>query len=114
MSAASESPSGARSYAASTMVGRTKVNWDDSKMRSTYANVCNVATTREEVMFLFGTSQNWTNSSEEVNVELQERVIMNPFAAKRLLLLLAKTIEEFEKQHGSLTSADLGAAHRPG
>ncbi len=111
---ASDSPANGRTYAASTMVGRTKVNWDDSKMRSTYANVCNVATTREEVMFLFGTSQNWTNSSEEVNVELQERVIMNPFDAKRLLLLLAKTIEEFEKQHGSLTSADLGAAQRPG
>src|SRR5437868_9732211 len=111
MSAASESPNGARSYAASTMVGRTKVNWDDSKMRSTYANVCNVATTREEVMLLFGTSQNWTNSSAEINVELLERVIMNPFAAKRLLLLLAKTLEEFEKQHGSLTSAELSTTH---
>lgn len=99
----------ARTYTASTMIGRTKVNWDDAKMRSTYANVCNVAATREEVMLLFGTSQNWTNTTEEVNVELQERVIMNPFAAKRMLLLLAKTLEEYEKQHGPLVSADLGA-----
>ncbi len=112
MSTPNDTSSG-RTYAASTMVGRTKVNWDDAKMRSTYANVCNVATTREEVMFLFGTTQNWTNNSEEVNVELQERVIMNPFAAKRLLLLLAKTLEEYEKVHGALNSVDLGAAHRP-
>jgi uncharacterized protein DUF3467 len=112
MPAANDAPTG-RSYAASTMVGRTKVNWDDSKMRSTYANVCNVATTREEVMLLFGTSQNWTNASEEISVELLERVIMNPFAAKRLLLLLAKTIEEYEKQHGSLSSAELSSTHRP-
>lgn len=112
MSTSNDSPAG-RSHVVSTMVGRTKVNWDDGKMRSTYANVCNVAATREEVMLLFGTSQNWNNTAEEVNVELQERIIMNPFAAKRMLMLLAKTIEEFEKQHGALTSADLGAAHRP-
>jgi hypothetical protein len=112
MSAGNESSTG-RTFAASTMVGSTKVNWDDSKMRSTYANVCNVATTREEVMLLFGTSQNWTNTSSEINVELLERVIMNPFAAKRLLLLLAKTLEEYEKQHGNLSSAELSATHRP-
>ena len=112
MSAANDASTG-RTYAASTMVGSTKVNWDDSKMRSTYANVCNVATTREEVMLLFGTSQNWTNASAEINVELLERVIMNPYAAKRLLLLLAKTLEEFEKQYGSLNSAELSATHRP-
>jgi hypothetical protein len=112
MSTSNDASSG-RAYAASTVVGRTKVNWDDSKMRSTYANVCNVATTREEVMLLFGTTQNWTNTSEEVNVELQERVIMNPFAAKRMLLLLAKTLEEYERVHGVLNSTDLGAAHRP-
>jgi len=111
--ATSDNPPGGRTYAASTMVGRTKVNWDDTKMRSTYANVCNVATTREEMMLLFGTTQNWTNNAEEVNVELQERIIMNPFAAKRMLILLAKTIEEYEKVHGTLTSADLGAAARP-
>ena len=31
-----------------------KINWDDSNMRSTYANVSNVASTREEVMLLSG------------------------------------------------------------
>ncbi len=40
-----------------SIVGRTKITWDDSKMRSVNANVANVATTREEVMLLFGTSQ---------------------------------------------------------
>ena len=84
------------------MVGRTKINWDDSKMRSVYANVCNVATTREEVMLLFGTSQAWSGNAEEVNVELSDRIILNPHAAKRLLLLLSKTLEEHEKQHGAV------------
>ena len=31
-----------------------KIKWDDSNMRSGYANVCNVTSTREEVVLLFG------------------------------------------------------------
>jgi hypothetical protein len=31
-----------------------KIRWDDSQMQSSYANVCNVASTREEVVLLFG------------------------------------------------------------
>lgn len=85
-----------------TMVGRTKVTWDDRNMRSAYANVANVATTREEVMFLFGTSQAWTNNAEDVTVALSDRIILNPFAAKRLLVLLARTLQEYEKTYGSL------------
>ncbi len=85
-----------------TMVGKTKVHWDDRSMRSAYANVCNVATTREEVMLLFGTSQAWSNMVEDVTVDLSDRIILNPFAAKRLLIMLAKTLEEYEKAYGSL------------
>jgi hypothetical protein len=32
----------------------TKIKWDDSNMKSSYANVCNVTSTREEVVMLFG------------------------------------------------------------
>lgn len=85
-----------------TMVGRTKINWNDGSMRSSYANVCNVATTREEIMLLFGTSQAWSNAAEEVTVELNDRIILNPHAAKRLLVLLSKTVEEYEKTFGPL------------
>jgi hypothetical protein len=31
-----------------------KIRWDDSNMKSSYANVCNVASTREEFVLLFG------------------------------------------------------------
>jgi hypothetical protein len=33
---------------------QVRVRWDDSNMRSVYANVCNVAGTREEIVLLFG------------------------------------------------------------
>lgn len=85
-----------------TVSGQTKIRWDDSQLRTSYANVCNVASTREEVMLLFGTSQAWMGTTEEVTVALTDRVLLNPHAAKRLAGMLLKTIEEFEKAYGSL------------
>ena len=32
----------------------TRIKWDDSGMKSSYANVCNVTSTREEVVLVFG------------------------------------------------------------
>jgi hypothetical protein len=83
-----------------------KVVWDDSKMRSTYANVCNVASTREEVVVLFGTNQAWKAGGSELKVELSDRVILSPFAAKRLSLLLGNVVARYEAKFGSLDSLD--------
>ena len=83
-------------------VGGTTIHWDDSNLRTAYANVANVATTREEVMLLFGTSRNWSGRTDEVTVELSDRILMGPHAAKRLLAMLAKTLEEYERAYGPL------------
>lgn len=80
------------------------VNWDTSQMRSSYANVCNVASTREEVIVSFGIAQPITNAGEEVSVQLNERLILSPFAAKRLSLLLNNVIEQYEQRFGSLAT----------
>lgn len=85
-----------------TTTGQTKIHWQDSKLRTAYANVCNVATTREEVMVLFGTSQAWMGNSDEVTVELSDRILLNPHTAKRLVTMLLKTLEEYENTYGSL------------
>jgi len=83
------------------------IKWDDSAMKSTYANVCNVASTREEVVVLFGTNQAWKGSENEVTVNLSDRMILSPFAAKRLALLLNNVVAQYEARFGSL---DGGAA----
>lgn len=80
----------------------TKVRWDDSKMRSSYANVCNVSSTREEMTMLFGTNQTWHTGQAELTVELTDRIIVNPYTAKRLSLLLNNTIREYEARFGEL------------
>lgn len=85
------------------------IRWDDSKMRSVYANVCNVSSTREEVTLLFGTNQAWRAGQQEVGIELTDRVILSPFAAKRLALLLSGVVGEYEKRFGTLDEAELKA-----
>jgi hypothetical protein len=78
------------------------VRWDDSKMTSTYANVCNVSSTREEVTLLFGTNQTWHTGQPELTVQLSDRVILNPFAAKRLSMLLNNIMKEYEVRFGEI------------
>ena len=78
------------------------VRWDDSKMTSTYANVCNVSSTREEVTLLFGTNQTWLAGQRELAILLANRIILNPYAAKRLSLLLSNIIREYESRFGAL------------
>ena len=83
-----------------------KITWDDSSMRSVYANVSNVTGGREELVLLFGMNQAWQPGQKEVKVQLTERVVLSPFAAKRLAILLTNTLSEYEKRFGKL---DVGA-----
>jgi len=77
-----------------------KIKWDDSNMRSVYANVCNVAGTREEVVLLFGMNQAWHSGQAEVTIQLADRVVLSPFVAKRLSLLLNNVIRDYETKYG--------------
>lgn len=79
-----------------------KIKWDDTNMRSTYANVCNVASTREEVTLLFGTNQAWHTGQKEMTINLSDRIVLNPYAAKRMLLLLQNVVNTYEKRFGEL------------
>lgn len=79
-----------------------RIKWDGSRMRSTYANVFNVMGAREEVVLLFGTSQSWDSSPQERKVRVTERIIMNPFAAKRMSRLLSEVINNYEEKYGIL------------
>lgn len=80
----------------------TKIKWDDSQMRSSYANVCNVTSTREEVVMLFGINQAWNRGQKEVTIQLTDRIIISPYAAKRLAMLLEGVVKEYEKRFGTL------------
>ncbi len=78
------------------------IHWDDSAMTTTYANVCNVMGTREEMMILFGSNQAWNAEQSEVKVLLSNRLVLNPYAAKRLAALLTIGLQEYENRYGEL------------
>jgi hypothetical protein len=83
-------------------IGQTKIVWNDSNMRSAYANVANVAGGREEIVLLFGMNQAWHAGQKEVNVQLSDRIVLSPFAAKRLSILLNAVLADYEKKFGNL------------
>jgi hypothetical protein len=79
-----------------------KIRWDDTNMKSSYANVCNVASTREEVVLLFGVNQAWQAGQSEIPIQLTDRIILSPYAAKRLAVLLDNVLKEYESRFGTL------------
>ncbi len=79
-----------------------KVVWDDSRMNTSYSNVCNVLGSREEITLLFGANQAWHSGQKEVKVLLSDRVVLNPYAAKRLATLLERVLKEYETRYGEL------------
>ena len=85
------------------------VNWDTSQMGTTYANVVNAISSREEFTLFFGTNQTWNAKDGELDVKLSDRVILNPHAAKRLLTLLAAVMKEYENRFGNV-NIDLSSA----
>ena len=81
------------------------INWDDAKMESVYANIGTATANREEFFLLFGTHQNWRGTAEErqaIDVELSKRVVMSPFAAKRLAIILQHSLKAYEEQFGEI------------
>ncbi|WP_020680159.1 DUF3467 domain-containing protein [Marinobacterium rhizophilum] len=90
------------------------IKWDDSRMKSTYANVCNVSSTREEITLLFGLNQAWNAQQKELSIELSDRIILNPFAAKRMATLLNNVLAQYEARFGEIgESAATPAATAP-
>lgn len=78
------------------------VAWNDANMQTAYANVVNVVSSREEMTLFFGTNQSWNANDKEFTVDLSDRIILNPHAAKRLLTLLGAVVQEYENRYGKL------------
>lgn len=83
-----------------------KVSFDTSNLKSSYANVCTMNSTREEVVLNFGLNQSWERSSQDVKIELNNRVILSPFAAQRMHDMLAKLLSEYKTRYGEIKSGE--------
>lgn len=81
----------------------SSIEWDDTNMTTDFANVVNIQGTKEQIEFFLGTNRSWnTNGNDPVRVDLTNRIIMTPYAAKRMQLILAGVLREYEARHGIL------------
>ena len=88
---------------ASSAANAPTLQWDDSEMSTSYANVVNVSMTREECGLFFGTNlTTGFGGGGEVSIKLTDRIIMTPHAAKRLSVLLEANLRGYEERYGKL------------
>ena len=84
---------------------QAKLRFKTDSLKSSYCNMCNATSTREEVVLNFGINQSWDQPSahpEEMEIDLQHRVIISPFAAKRLSDALTQLLRDYEERYGKL------------
>jgi len=79
---------------------QAQVKWNTKELKSSYANVCTMYSTREEVILNFGINQAWERGQHEI--ELNNRIILSPFAAQRMQEMLAKLMDEYQMRYGEL------------
>ena len=74
---------------------------DESHIMATYANVCRVTGTPEELIVDFGLNKQVAGTSPET-IQLTQRIIVNFFTAKRLAAALAMAVARHEQAFGML------------
>jgi hypothetical protein len=81
----------------------TSVHWDQTNMRTEFSNVINVLSAREEFSLLFGMNSTWSLAEGKgFEVKLSNRMVLTPYAAKRLNILLTERLAEYEAKYGIL------------
>ena len=83
-------------------VKQPEVVWNDANMKSVSVNATNVIAGREEVMVLMGVNRVWKMNQDKVSVDIAERVVMTPFTAKRLAIMLGATLKAYEAKYGKI------------
>ena len=80
----------------------SQITFKTENLKSTYCNICNGSSTREEVVINFGVNSSWDMGKPEIEVDLQHRIVMSPHAAKRVRDMMNRLIEEHETRYGKL------------
>jgi hypothetical protein len=88
-----EAPAAARTPAAITI--------DDSSVIACYSNFCRVSSTPEELVLDLGLNPQPLNPNV-TNVKVSQRIILNHFTAKRMLMALSAAIQRHEQAFGAL------------
>ena len=117
----SEAPSVESQAAEQTGQQQVRLRIDQSKMDTGYANAFRTSATAEEIMIDFGLNQViQTQQGEqgtpdqpvgEILFQINERIVLNYYTAKRLAITLGQIIRRYEDKFGELK---LNVAERGG
>jgi hypothetical protein len=80
---------------------QSTIQIDDSKAVATYANICRVTATRDEVFIDFAVDSHPSREAE-TPISVNRRIIVNFYTAKRLLHALRLSVERHEATFGLL------------
>ncbi|HEX4083625.1 MAG TPA: DUF3467 domain-containing protein [Chthoniobacteraceae bacterium] len=69
-------------------------------LKTTYANVCRIAQTPNEMIVDFGLNPNFFGNILSEPLRLESRIILSHDGAKRLMLHLANAIQSYEAKYG--------------
>ena len=87
--------------AAESQVEQMQVPVDESHIMATYANFCRVTGTPEELIVDFGLNKQISGTTPET-IQLNQRIIVNFFTAKRLAAALVMAVQRHEQAFGVL------------
>lgn len=79
-----------------------RIRLDEANAKLSYANFFNVSSTREETALMFGMIQARANPSQEIGIQVSDRVVISPHAAKRLQTMLGRVLTQYESRFGPL------------
>ncbi|HOI56149.1 MAG TPA: DUF3467 domain-containing protein [Phycisphaerae bacterium] len=94
-----------------------RLAFDERDVRTSYANAFRTNGSAEEVVVDFGLNQARPAASPqgqgEILVQINQRVILNYYSAKRLALALAQIVQRHEEQFGDLELDVAKRSRRP-
>lgn len=83
------------------------VEWYDDRMQTAFSNVVNVQGNREQIEIFFGITRTWNAAADSVvRIDLNQRQILTPYAAKRLKRVLTEVLDAYEARHGVLRTEE--------
>jgi hypothetical protein len=82
-----------------TVAEQPRLEIDNSDVQALYANFCRVSSTPEEVILDLALNPNPAGQGPQ-KLHISQRVILNHYTAKRLMTLLAATLQRHEQAFG--------------
>jgi Protein of unknown function (DUF3467) len=88
--------------AAPTTGGGSGIKMNTDSEKSSYANFVKLDSTQEEVVISFGLDKTWDGSKGQREIDIGHRIVLSPFAAKRLAQMMGEFVQSYEKKYGAL------------